>query len=271
MNETIDSKEELKELSPTEYFTKVKDLCQTTTEEDIRILLTHVQILMKKPVITGQMAMAKKLYSQAQLLLKEVEAIRFGYNTYVRRDDVIYYIKDISKKLVKIIELENYEREVPDDVVEKIMVLKENHIFDIFLVMFTDYTGEQERSVEKAKRDKDPILFGCFIDPETKLASSRLFFIADWVDEYCDLTLEQMMEQYLNDTGKDIKNTIDTPMTVEELKEYFKKYDEEASNKKSYGDSDKEDFRYGSLLRTASTNYITTIPTTTVVNDEDDV
>ena len=59
MNETIDSKEELKELSPTEYFTKVKDLCQTTTEEDIRILLTHVQILMKKPVITGQMAMAK--------------------------------------------------------------------------------------------------------------------------------------------------------------------------------------------------------------------
>jgi hypothetical protein len=45
----------------------------------------------------------------------------------------------------------------------------------------------------------------------------------------------------------------------------------EASNKKSYGDSDKEDSRYGSLLRTASTNYITAIPTTTAVNDEDDV
>ena len=45
--------------------------------------------------------------------------------------------------------------------------------------------GKVER--EEAKR-KDPILFGV-------LAGSRkLYYITDWVDEYCDLSLEKFVD-----------------------------------------------------------------------------
>ena len=200
--------------------------------------------------------MAKKLYTQAQLLLREAEAVKLGYDRYVQRDDVIYYIKNISKKIVKIIELENYEREIPDDIVDKIMELKEKKIFDVFLVIFTDYTGEQERSVEKAKRDKDPILFGCFLDPTSKLASSRLFYIGDWVDEYCDLTMEQLMEEYLKSQGKNIEGKSSIPMSLEELKAVFSEYDEE-KKKNKINDKDMEDDRFNAVLRLSREGYTT--------------
>lgn len=51
---------------------------------------------------------------------------------------------------------------------------------------------------QKAK--KDPILFGVIRN------SDKLYYIADWVDEYCDLTLEKMFET-LQDKVLEINNT----------------------------------------------------------------
>ena len=39
---------------------------------------------------------------------------------------------------------------------------------------------------EEIERMKDPILFGVF------KGSRRLFYITDWIDEYCDLTLDDV-------------------------------------------------------------------------------
>lgn len=42
-----------------------------------------------------------------------------------------------------------------------------------------------QKEKEKAK---DPILFGVI------QGSRKLYFIGDWIDDYCDLTLEKMMK-----------------------------------------------------------------------------
>lgn len=216
----------LKDLTPTQYFEMLKGMKKDITEEDILNVINNCLELLEKPKKTGQKKMAKKVYEQSQILLKELQAVKAGFNIYVLREDILYYIENIAKKTVKIIELENYERDIPDDVVDKLM--EAQPYFDEFFVVFTDYTGEAERTVEKEKRDKDPILFGVIHHPNKDRAlTNRFYFIADWVDEYCDLTLEELCMQYEGSRKQGIKRTHSIPTTIEELKAAFEAQENE--------------------------------------------
>ena len=231
--EETKKEEEVVALSPTEYFNKVKDMKHQTTEDDIRVVLENCLVLLEKPKITGQAKMAKKIYEQAQILLREIDAVHGGFDTYVLQEDILYYIDKISKKEVKIIELENYTREIPDDVCDKLVAAKK--YFDKFFILFTDYTGEEERRVEKEKRDKDPILFGTFNYPgKTDTPTGRMYFIADWVDKYCDLTLEQMVMQYESERKEGMTYACKIPDTLDGLKEAFRLYEEKDVSKTEY-------------------------------------
>lgn len=90
---------------------------------------------------------------------------------------------------MKIIELERYEREIPDEIVD--VIAKTKDLFDQMYIVFTDYTGKEERKIAAEKKDKDPILFGTFQDRKQKVCVDRFYYLGDWVDEYCDLTLDQ--------------------------------------------------------------------------------
>ena len=219
--------EQLAELTPTQYFEMLKGMKKEVTEEDIENVLNNCLELMKKPKITGQKKMAQKIYEQSQILMRELKAIKAGFDTYVLREDILHYIKNIAKKTVKIIELENYERDIPDEVIDKLV--EAQPFFDEFFIVFTDYTGEAERTVEKEKRDKDPILFGVVHHPnKDKVPTNRMYFIADWVDEYCDLTLEELCLQYQGDMKRGITHKNKIPTTLEELKEIFEKQEKES-------------------------------------------
>ncbi len=62
--------------------------------------------------------------------------------------------------------------------------------------VFTDYTGTVKPELKKKKaKEKDPILLGAFVDTKTRTKLERFYFLGDWIDEYCDLTLEKMVSQ----------------------------------------------------------------------------
>ena len=226
-NEKTTVQEQLAELTPTQYFEMLKGMKKDVTEDDIENVLNNCLELMKKPRITGQKKMAQKIYEQSQILMRELAAVKAGFDTYVLRVDILHYIKNITKKTVKIIELENFERDIPDDVIDKLV--EAQPLFDEFFIVFTDYTGEAERTVEKEKRDKDPILFGTIHHPgKDKVPTNRLYYIADWVDEYCDLTLEELCLQYEGSMKKGITHKNKIPTTLEELKEIFENQDKES-------------------------------------------
>ena len=65
---------------------------------------------------TGQTRGLKKLIFLAQCLEKETELIKLGVNTFVYRSDIEEYIDNVTKDVVKIIYLKNYEREIPDEI-----------------------------------------------------------------------------------------------------------------------------------------------------------
>lgn len=207
---------EHKELNPSEYFEIVKARKQTVTDEDLSRIYDNCLDLLNKYKITGQTAGMRKLLFHLESIEAEREIVKMGITTFIYRDDIEEYIDNIAKDTVKIIELENYEREIPDEIVAIIEQVKDK--FDQLYVLFTDYTGKVERQVEKERRQKDPILFGTFQNEKTRTVIDRFYFLGDWEDEYCDLTLDKMVNEVEASKNRNIVRTVNTPEDIEELK-----------------------------------------------------
>jgi hypothetical protein len=212
--------EEEKNITPSQYFDFIKDAKKRITTDALKNSYGVFIALAEKYNKLGQKESLKRLSFLADTLMKEEKLIEMGITTYVYKDVIEDYITNVADKAVKIVELSRYMREVPDELVDTVTRTKD--IFDEFYVVFTDYTGKEERKVEKERRDKDPILFGAFKN-STNVAD-RFYFIGDWVDEYCDLTLDKMVEEYTEKMDHTPFVKTEIPKTSEELLEILKSY-----------------------------------------------
>ena len=205
-------------LTPAEYFEKVKNKIKEEKLDNIKQIYDVTMTKLKKFMITGQAPAAKELYAQCLYLKKEQELLNKGICKYVLRDDIDKYIDDIADDCVCVIEMKNFDRDIPDDIVD--IVANTMDIFDEFYVVFTDYTGEKRSKVAKEKRDKDPILFGnIFVNGKV---SQKMYFIGDWIDEYCDLTLDKMIEKLASKNRKNKKEIIHDISDLSSLEEIEK-------------------------------------------------
>lgn len=209
--------EEIKELTPQEYFEQVKERKHNITDEELLKVYDNCLELLNKYKITGQKKGMRKLLFHLECIEKEREIVKMGITTFIYRDDIEEYIDTVAKDTVKIIELENYEREIPDEIVGIIEKVKDK--FDQLYVVFTDYTGKVERKVQKERRAKDPILFGTFQNQTSRTVIDRFYYLGDWEDEYCDLTLDKMVNETEKAGKRNIVKTISTPTDIQELKE----------------------------------------------------
>ena len=215
-----ETKEKENVITPSQYFDYLKGAKNVITTDALKNSYEAFLKLAEKYQKLGQVESLKKLCFLADVLVKEEKLIELGITTYVYKDTIEDYIENVADKTVKIVELSRYMREIPDDLVETIEKTKD--IFDELYVVFTDYTGKEERKVEKERRDKDPILFGVFKN-RTNVAD-RFYFLGDWVDEFCDLTLDKLVEQYKNKKGVSPVVTTSIPKTSEELVSVLKTY-----------------------------------------------
>ena len=216
---TKESKE-MKEISPSQYFDYLKGAKQQVTTDALKESFEVFVSLAEKYRKTGQVDSIKRLCFLADTLTKEEKVIELGINTFIYKDTIEDYIENVANKTVKIIELSRYMREVPDEICE--VVEKTKDLFDNFYVVFTDYTGKEERKTQKERRDKDPILFGVFRN-NTSVAD-RFYFLGDWIDEYCDLTLDKLVEEYKNKKSVSPVVPIEVPKTSGELVDILKTY-----------------------------------------------
>lgn len=209
--------EEKKELNPSEYFAIVKGRKQTVTDEDLSKIYDNCLELLNKYNLTGQTSAMRKLLFHLESIEKERELVKMGISTFIYRDDIEEYIDDVANDIVKLINIEGYEREIPDEIVAVVKQVKDK--FDQLYVLYTDYTGKEAKRIEKERMEKDPILFGTFEDPSAKAVIDRFYFLGDWEDEYCDLTLDKMVNEVKTSKQRDIVRTISTPEDIAELKE----------------------------------------------------
>lgn len=243
-------------VNPDVYFKMIKDMKHTTSDEDLDKFYDSSLLLLEKYRKLGQKAMLRKLMFIVDCIPKERELVKKGIDVFIYRDDIEEYINSVENKVVKIIELKNYPREIPDELVPTIDETRD--IFDEYFVLFTDFTGKIERKVEADRRAKDPILFGAFMDSRNNNLNDRLYYLGDWEDEYCDLTLEKLVEA----KGKDILKTIGTPTTKDELVEECRRY----LNPSSSASIDNNNYiAYNNISYTTSSSTYTTPPVSITV------
>ena len=142
-----------------------------------------------------------------------------GYYHVVTEEQVVNFAKK-SERGISLDYMKNFVRPIPDFVIEKIAEADKLEVFDNYVIMHYDPkgTGRQDTAKEEAKK-RDPIVFGVIA------GSTKLYYITDWIDEYCDLTLEKFV-----DTLKITKNDL---VEDEEIKKTLPKEEPKKETKKS--------------------------------------
>lgn len=222
--------EEVKEqMDPQDYFEYVKSMKEKMTDEFLDNLHKIIMKQIGKAMVTGQNLQTRRLAYSLGVIKREHELVKRGLDVYVLRESIEKFINEVADKAVKVVDLEFYPREIPDAIAEKVQRLKEDKVFDNFYVLFTDYTGETTKEVTKERMRRDPILFGTFehkIDDIWNICD-RFYFVGDWEDEYCDLTLTKMVQKMSEKGITDVVNELSLPEVTEDtIRQYVNKLEE---------------------------------------------
>lgn len=225
-------------VDPRFYFDQLKCKKQHNSDTQLDVIYSNCMLLMEKYNRTGQIDAMKKLLFHLDTIEKERKAIAAGIDVFVYLEDIKNYISQVGDKVVKIIELDRYEREVPDDVVAKYEKVKD--LFTRFIVVFTDYTSQHLDKAKKERKERDPILFGMFQakDGRDTVTAERCYFIGDWEDEYCDLTLDKLVSEMrpdLREKGEPTVFQLHDPASLDEIRAKLKALEEEKNKGRMSG------------------------------------
>ena len=157
----------------------------------------------------GQQALVQKFKDLIDTIRGEAHLIAMGLKKYVTERQVVEFYEQVGEdKNLKLTWIKNFNRIIPEDVYLVKKDLDERKIFDNYVVLHYDPQNNGEKlTKEEVEKKKDPILFGVIKN------SRKLYYVADWKDEYCDLTLDEMFkilgEKVLKINNKSVKTFID--------------------------------------------------------------
>ena len=173
-----------------EFFNEVKDAVKTLeiSEGSINFYMNAIESAKEN----GQIALLEILKEKKEGILKEVKLLDSLNEQiqYVSEEDVVKFYKkaNLKNKMLKLTWIKNYARLIPSDVLEKKKVFDEIDIFDNYVILHFDKNGDStEMTHAEKEKAKDPILFGVL------KGTRKLYYIGDWIDEYCDLTLDKFL------------------------------------------------------------------------------
>lgn len=192
-------KENSNKYTTEEFFSVIKKGKSKLTKDKANKYREKILEEISQAKLLWQNKILEKLESQALWIQKEIQILNeLWLDTYVFEADLADLesvgIKDktIYRKVI-----ENYEGIIPKDCVEKISKAKEAKLFDDLVIIYTrnkdramnlDKTKKTNRNYDETKK-VDPICFG-------RVNSTwRLFFICDWMDDECDLTLSKLQKE----------------------------------------------------------------------------
>jgi hypothetical protein len=146
----------------------------------------------------GQVALKERLLSGLDAHRSETQLFASDHKKYVTEEDVVKFVKQ-AKRGLRLDWIKNFTRIIPNEVIFTKVSLDELTVFDNYVVMHYDPNKNSwAETQEEANRRRDPILFGVI------LGSRKLYFVGDWVDDLCDLTLEQIAAELGQQAIKEI-------------------------------------------------------------------
>lgn len=176
-----------KDIHPKLYFKYVKSKLSKVEVDKLKPRVAKLRGLAEDALKAGQVGLYEKILVQLAIMIREQEVDVAGFGTFVMRKDIDRFKNAVRGRVVEFCPLDEFPRVLPKPVQEKLATVKDKGLFDEFWVLHTNLTKEKAKSTAKKIREKDPILFGSFEYEK----DGRLFYVADWVDEYCDLTFDE--------------------------------------------------------------------------------
>ena len=176
-----------KEISVAQFFSSVKN-----NVEELKIVQERAQgyaEAIHQAQMAGQQALVESLERNLRVARTEAQLAATGAVRFVSEETIVKFAKQ-TKRGLRLDWIKNFARPLPNDVLEVKLKTDGLGIFDNYVVLHYDPDGRatQMTEAEVAEAKKDPILFGVIENRR------RLYFIADWVDEQCDLTLDQIAD-----------------------------------------------------------------------------
>lgn len=184
----------LKVLEPIVIFKFIKKRFNILQQRKLSVRLEKVCQLLQTAEACQQIALRDKIKEKFGKFLREQEIIACGFIDYIDKDTLQRFINRCNKKVIKLTKLKNYIRVIPKGVRAKLERAQKAKLFDEYIILHTD---PDDKAVEKtAEEKKDPILFGIINE------SPLYYVVGDWVDKYCDITMDKIFEE-LSDLDKD--------------------------------------------------------------------
>lgn len=136
----------------------------------------------------GQTALAERLETNIEGVRTETQLVALKLTKFITEEQLVRFVRK-AKKGLRLDWIKNFTRMVPETVIRWKEKADDRCVFDNYVVLHFDPEAKswEETAKEKELR-KDPILFGVL------RGRRRLYFIGDWVDEFCDLTLDQLAD-----------------------------------------------------------------------------
>jgi hypothetical protein len=138
----------------------------------------------------GQESLTEKLKDLLDVVRGETHLIQMGLKNYVTQEQVLdFFEKTDEDKNIKLTWIQNFVKVIPNKIVKLKKEIDSRNVFDNYVILHYDPLGSATSlTKEEEELKKDPILFGVIKN------STRLYYVGDWKDDYCDLTLEGMFE-----------------------------------------------------------------------------
>ena len=171
-----------------EFFNDVKDSIKTLEVNSNSVEFYTNAIEAAKD--NGQIAFLEILRDKKNGVLAEAKLLDVGEIKYVTEEDVVKFYKkaNLGDKMLKLTWIKNYARMIPDEVITEKRKYDVAELFDNYVIMhFDKYDTSTKMTKAEVEKAKDPILFGVL------KGTRNLYFIGDWIDEYCDLTLDKFL------------------------------------------------------------------------------
>lgn len=185
------SNEEEEKFDVIRFFADVK-ITDKEAQESYRNRITEFINCIGYTEQTGQTALKEKLFER--LVINKYESILYSNGIYkVLSEKRLVELTQKAPKALRLDYIQNYTRSIPLDVIKAKIEMDKLEVFDNYVILHYDPENistaktneEKEKEVEKAK---DPILFGVIA------GSTNLYYIADWIDEFCDLQFDAIVE-----------------------------------------------------------------------------
>lgn len=220
------SVEPIPEFDVVEFFTKVKATSKESAQDYVFRVSKYIKAITNARLI-GQEALVEQLIREMIVNKYESFLVAEGYYHVVKEAQVVDFIRR-SEKGIAIDYIKNFVRPIPMNVAEAIAKASALEVFDNYVIMHYDPDGESSRDTAKEEdKRRDPIVFGVIA------GSNKLYYITDWIDDYCDLTLEKFVDTLGIEKADLIEDEIIKGKVDAEKKENSERANKEAPKKTS--------------------------------------